>query len=591
MPDTRLIERWLPIAALGEECTRERRSMTALPPTYYLHVWWARRPLVASRAAVLASLLPADADRKKFLHILGIHGDPVAARKAIDKAKRTGARIDNPYDYNRAFGYSPDQSDLKWLRSAVGNQLENFIVLDPTAGGGSIPFESIRLGFSAVANDLNPVAISVLKATVDWPLKDSLKAGEEFKKLATVWRKSIEDRLAEFFPQRDLPEKVDLTYLWARTITCPYCDGLVPLSPNWRLAPDGTGVKLEPYGPTVPGAQSRTCAFKIVQSVAEQSSGTVSRGDGICPYSDCGRVIDGDEIKKQAQRGRMGEQLFAVVYKKRVLTTTKTGRTREKWVRGYRTPRPEDDNSKEIQAKLAEKLPEWEAFDIVPSERFPEVSNDDRPIQYGMPFWRDLFSPRQLLCHGTSVEVFREMLEDDRAAGKLNEVRRAAYGYLALALDKLRDYNSRMTRWHSNREVMVNTFDRHDFAFKWSYAEMAPLIVGLGYDWAIGQTTKCIRELVALIRPETNGDVRNLFETWSATRFTPPPLTSVCQKTPLSELSCHDPPHFPRQLQPNFVQEDASDRSGWGDWWWTGPDLRNAAIGRRSRLLGSGFKG
>ena len=68
-------------------------------------------------------------------------------------------------------------------------------------------------------------------------------------------------------------------------------------------------------------------------------------------------------------------------------------------------------------------------------------------------------------------------------------------------------------------------------------------------------------------------------------------LDSVCQKTPLSELSCHDPPHFPRQLQPNFVQEDASDRSGWGDWWWTGPDLRDAAIGRRSRLLGSGFKG
>ena len=68
-------------------------------------------------------------------------------------------------------------------------------------------------------------------------------------------------------------------------------------------------------------------------------------------------------------------------------------------------------------------------------------------------------------------------------------------------------------------------------------------------------------------------------------------LIRVCQKTPLSELSCHDPPHFPRQLQPNFVQEDASDRSGWGDWWWTGPDLRDAAIGRRSRLLGSGFKG
>ena len=82
MPDTRLIERWLPIAALGEESVRERRSMTALPPTYYLHVWWARRPLVAARAAVLASLLPADADREQFLHVLGIHGDPVATSTA-----------------------------------------------------------------------------------------------------------------------------------------------------------------------------------------------------------------------------------------------------------------------------------------------------------------------------------------------------------------------------------------------------------------------------------------------------------------------------------------------------------------------------
>ena len=54
----RLIEEWLPIAEIGEESMRERRSMSALPPTYYLHVWWARRPLVASRAALLASLLP-----------------------------------------------------------------------------------------------------------------------------------------------------------------------------------------------------------------------------------------------------------------------------------------------------------------------------------------------------------------------------------------------------------------------------------------------------------------------------------------------------------------------------------------------------
>ena len=73
----RLIESWLPIAALGEESVRERRSMTALPPTYYLHVWWARQPLVASRAAILASLLPEDADRAKFMRVLGIHGERI----------------------------------------------------------------------------------------------------------------------------------------------------------------------------------------------------------------------------------------------------------------------------------------------------------------------------------------------------------------------------------------------------------------------------------------------------------------------------------------------------------------------------------
>ena len=83
MSDVRLIERWLPIAQIGIESTRERTPMTPFPAPNRLHVWWARRPLVASRAAILASLLPADADRQRFLHILGIHGDPVATRKKL----------------------------------------------------------------------------------------------------------------------------------------------------------------------------------------------------------------------------------------------------------------------------------------------------------------------------------------------------------------------------------------------------------------------------------------------------------------------------------------------------------------------------
>ena len=72
----RLIESWLPIAALGIESLRERTPMTPFPAPNRLHVWWARRPLVASRAAILASLLPASADHEQFKQVLGIHGDP-----------------------------------------------------------------------------------------------------------------------------------------------------------------------------------------------------------------------------------------------------------------------------------------------------------------------------------------------------------------------------------------------------------------------------------------------------------------------------------------------------------------------------------
>ena len=534
MTDTRLIERWLPIAEIGEESTRERRSMTALPPTYYLHVWWARRPLVASRAAVLASLLPADADREKFLHVLGIHGNPVAARDQIDRARRTGVRVADPYGYERAFKYSPNGRDWTWLQRSIVKD-RNVTVLDPTAGGGSIPFETVRTGLTSVANDLNPVAALVMKATIEWPSAFAPNIAKRFEELATKWRRQIDERLAAFFPQREV-DQLDATYLWARTVTCPYCDGVVPLSPNWQLASDGTGVRLLPDCADGPGKLGRVCRFEIVGSAKEQFPGTVARGDGHCPFADCGRVIDGDEIKAQAQAGRMGEQLFAVVYRRRVETRTKSGkRGRDKWVRGYRAPRPEDDNSADIRAKLDEKLPEWEAFDMVPSERFPEISNDDRPIQYGMPLWRDLFSPRQLLCHGTSVEVFREMLDADRAADRLDDVRQAAYGYLALSLDKMLNYNSRMSVWMPTRQVIANTFNRHDFAFCWSHAEMAPLVTGIGYDWAVRQTAKCIEELVALVRPELAGDAGRLFDdakpeaAGRPANATPPTITITCK--------------------------------------------------------------
>ena len=133
------------------------------------------------------------------------------------------------------------------------------------------------------------------------------------------------------------------------------------------------------------------------------------------------------------------------------------------------------------------------------------------------------------------------MLETDRAAGKLDEVRQAAYGYLALTLDTLLNYNNRAGRWDNTTGRVRSIFDRHDFAFVWSYAEMAPLVAGVGYDWAFEKTAKCIDELVTLVHPGAKGaggrttrsagnPTGDLFESAGTARPPgPPPITITCK--------------------------------------------------------------
>lgn len=158
-----LIEDWLPAAAIGLECMRERGSASALAPHTYLHVWWARRPLTASRAAVLGSVLPADIPRDVFERLLGF-GRParelVELRQIMDSGKRLGG-----FGCDRAFKHGFRDNDLEEAHAAARKLFPGSVtVIDPMVGGGSIPLESARLGFHTLANEYNPVACTVLEA-------------------------------------------------------------------------------------------------------------------------------------------------------------------------------------------------------------------------------------------------------------------------------------------------------------------------------------------------------------------------------------------------------------------------------------------
>ena len=167
--DRRLIEDWLPVNEISIEAIRERNAASALPPINWLHVWWARRPLVVSRAAVAAGLLPADADREMFTSAMGTYPEIVADQAALDKAKATGVSLKQPVyvnpqrpngreNHRRAFTHNLTAAEREWFQDNRAGDSTDPVVLDVTAGGGSIPFEAGRLGLRSYANELNPVA-------------------------------------------------------------------------------------------------------------------------------------------------------------------------------------------------------------------------------------------------------------------------------------------------------------------------------------------------------------------------------------------------------------------------------------------------
>ena len=182
----------------------------------------------------------------------------------------------------RAFRHSLTNED----RQALNENGFHFgaVILDPTAGGGSIPFEAARFSLTVLANDLNPVAALIEKATIEYPLKHGFAVLETFRKLGAKFVVDVRARLAGAYPDEPEADTRPDGYLWARTIRCPYCDGLIPLSPNWRLSPEGIGVRLRPLPGDGQHGIGRVCSFEIVNSAHEQSAGTIANGDGDLPF-------------------------------------------------------------------------------------------------------------------------------------------------------------------------------------------------------------------------------------------------------------------------------------------------------------------
>lgn len=449
-----LIETLLPLRKLSEEARREKAIRHGHIST--LHVWWARRPLVVARAAVLGALLTesAEVDEKFIVNLCRweVHDSDPGGRYLLEQARRL---------IRQRFGGQPPK------------------VLDSFAGGGSIPLEALRLGAEAYAVEYNPVAYLILKATIEYPQRYGQKLASEVKRWGEWVLGRARRELAAFYPA--VGGETPIAYIWSRTIRCPNpaCGAEIPLFRQlWLARKANKKVALKP----IPNRAAKRVDFAIVHGDAvdfDPSTGTVSRGNAVCPV--CQASAKGNYVKAEAQAGRMGHRLVAVV------TTRGKGQGRN-----YRLATKEDlaafRKAEEALQNLLRTPSPW-AFGLswVPEEPSPGTIGQgpsQRP-SYGMTTWGKFFNPRQLLAlvtfgkwvraaHG---EILRQTQDPDFA--------RAVTTYMTFGLDFLLNNTSVLCSWHVTGEKMRSTFAGHHLHMVWDYAEVNPFSEATG-NWQAG---------------------------------------------------------------------------------------------------------
>jgi len=530
----RLIEIALPIREISAESVRDKSLRHGHIST--LHLWWARRPLAASRAVVFASLVPDPDDPECPAAFRDLSAkllrDEIPYALRFVAARRSSIPDPDPYKpyddvpdtlRNRLLMFvakwsrqaldfekgrtskepKPDQllddrSLVKWetsdpdnpqgqeiLRVArelvrAANGGEPPTVLDPFAGGGAIPLEAGRLGCQPIANDYNPVAYLILRATCEFPQKYG-KPGkrkmtvEEFGKKIEYevevpnvlvhdfeqWANWILERVRQkighlYPPGKD--GKPVVGYLWARTAPCsnPSCRGEIPLLRSLLVC----NKKDKKIALTMEVDKKRkNVRFGIAEGKAiKTTDGTmVNRGSALCPF--CEQITSNDALVRAGQAGNMGERMVSII-------------TENKGGKGYRIPEETDL----VAFQEAEQLSK--NFDR-PNEVMPHFRNINLDL-YGLYTWGSLFNPRQLVAMQTFVACLHEALEAMKKEFGDEEYRKAVGVYLGLFISRIAQRSSNVGIWHTSRETLEHPFGRQAIPMTWDYPEANPFSEATG---------------------------------------------------------------------------------------------------------------
>lgn len=482
----RLAEVDFPIAAVSACCAREKAIRHGHPAA--IHLWWARRPLAACRAVLLALLLPDPRDercppdfKQRARAILGrLRSEPGATDAELARSLLRFIAEASDWSLSRNPHYLDVARAL--ISAAYGDDVP--LVVDPFAGGGSIPLEASRLGADAMATDLNPVSSLIQRVELDLLPRQQEQLLAALESAGQALCKSIGTRLAACYP-RDPDGAQPIAYLWARTIRCESqgCGAEVPLLGSLWLCKKAARRRALNLKPVVRNnrEQPPDVEFEIFEPASETQvrSGTVNRARAVCPA--CNRVVPPPRVRAQLEEQRGGADVRFDQAGKRVsgarLMAVATLVSREAG-RQYRLPTDSDYRAVwEAGRRLSAMGAEW-----VPDEPLPPIGTLGFRVQrYGARQWSDLFNVRQRLALATVAEQIATI--DGSVAPAL-----------ALALGKLVDLANAVCRWEPKAECPRNVFAAGRVKPPWDFAEGVPI------SDSSGSLAVCIRNLVEALR-------------------------------------------------------------------------------------------